>query len=128
MATLWEGCADADSADFHGDHVRSRDGRAAIIDWEQARYGPLYAILPDYFSGMRRWCIAMRWRRWGTDIPRERFLRGFDAASRYVGFKYFGFGVAFWRPGDPPRRREDAMKWINLVVFGRNESGSRAVG
>ncbi len=25
---------------------------------------------------------------------------------------------SFWRPGDPPRRREDAMKWINLVVYG----------
>lgn len=128
MTALWD---EGDAltlihTDFHGEHVRSRDGSATIIDWEQAHYGPLYLDLPNYFTREE----AMRYRdalaNLGHKIPRERFLAGYDAASRYIGFKYFGFGVAFWRPGDPPRRREDALYWITIALHGASGGRPRA--
>jgi hypothetical protein len=127
MTALWE---EGESltlihADFHREHVRSRDGRAAIIDWGQARYGPLYTDLPNFFTRDEALLYRNALAELGHDIPRERFLAGYDAASRYVGFKYFGFGVAFWRPGDPPRRREDALKWIEMVLHGAAGGGQR---
>ncbi|MFN8511647.1 MAG: phosphotransferase [Chloroflexia bacterium] len=69
-------------ADFHGDHVRSRDGHAAIIDWEQARYGPLYTDPAELFQRDEALVYRDALAALGHDIPRERFLRGFDAASR----------------------------------------------
>lgn len=110
-------------ADFHLDHLLARDGRAAIVDWEQARYGPLYLDLPNYFARDEALPYRDALADLGHAIPADRFLAGYDAASRYVGFKYFGVGIAGWRPGDPPRRPEDALYWIALALHGA--SGGR---
>ena len=50
MTALWEA---GDSltlihADLHDQHVRSHGGRAYVIDWGQAHYGPLYVDLANY--------------------------------------------------------------------------------
>lgn len=118
MAALW---GEGDTltllhADFHADNVRTADGRVAIIDWEQACYGPLFIDLPNYFTRDEAPLYREALAELGEEIPLERFLRGYDAARRYVGFKYFGFGVLHWRAGDPPRRAEDARYWIDLIL------------
>jgi hypothetical protein len=120
MAALWRA---GDSltlihADFHGDHLRLSGGRGSAIDWESARYGSFYVDLPNYFSREEALLYRDALADLGRDIPRDQFLACYDAASRYVGFKYFGIGVLHWRPGDPPRRRESAIYWIDMVLRG----------
>ena len=127
MAALWteDETLTLIHADFHGDHVRARGNESAIIDWEQARYGPLYIDLPNYFTREESLLYRDALAKLGCDIPPERFLAGYDAASRYVGFKYFGIGVMHWREGDSPRRREDALYWISMALYGA--SGGRPI-
>jgi aminoglycoside phosphotransferase (APT) family kinase protein len=120
MTALWER-GDALTlihADFHGEHVRSRAGRASIIDWEQAHYGPLYVDLPNYFSREEALLYRDALADLGHDIPRDEFLTGYAAADPYPGFKYFGIGLSQWRNGAPPRQHSSVRYWINMVLQG----------
>jgi len=121
MTTLWD---ESDAltlihADFHGEHIRVSDGRGYVIDWGQARYGPLYIDLPNYFP-MRD--DALRYRdalaALGHDIARDVFLARYAAARAYPGFKYFGFAFHRWFYGNPPYQRDDVQYWINMVRIG----------
>jgi aminoglycoside phosphotransferase (APT) family kinase protein len=112
-------------ADFHSDNVRTANDQVSIIDWEQARYGPLYIDLPNYFTRQEALLYRDALAELGCDIAPEHFLARFDAASRYVGFKYFGIGVLHWHEGNPPRRREDALYWISMALHGA--SGGRPI-
>lgn len=121
MTTLWD---EGDAltlihADFHGEHIRVFDGRGYVIDWGQARYGPLYIDLPNYFP-LRD--DALRYRdalaALGHDIPRDAFLARYAATQAYPGFKYFGFAFHRWFYGDPPHQRGDVQYWINMVRIG----------
>lgn len=120
MAALW---AAGDTltlihADLHGAHVLAIGDQARIIDWEQAHYGPLYIDLPNYFSREEALLYRDALAELGHEIPAGRFLAGYDAASHYVGFKYFGFGVQDWYTGDPPRPHPNAQYWIDMVLEG----------
>ena len=120
MTALW---AEGDALtllhiDLHSGQVLRQGDRARIIDWEQARYGPLYVDLPNYFSRDEALLYRDALADLGRDIPRDRFLAGYDAANPYVGFKYFGFGVADWYTGDPPRPHPRAQYWIDMILEG----------
>jgi hypothetical protein len=120
MTVLWE---EGDAltlvhGDLHGGNVRAVNGRASILDWEHARYGPLYIDLPNYFSRETALLYRDALAELGHDIPPERFLAGYDAANPYVGFKYFGFGVTDWSTGDPPHPHPKAQYWIDMVLEG----------
>lgn len=127
MTTLWQqgDILTLLHADFHSDNVRADDGRIYVIDWEQACYGPLYIDLPNYFTREESLLYRDALAVLGCDIPADTFLAHYDAASRYIGFKYFGFGVLSQRPDGPPRRREDALYWIEMALNGT--SGGRPV-
>ncbi len=102
--------------DLHGEHIRTQGQRAYVIDWGQARYGPLYLDLPNSFSRTD----APRYREalaaLGHTIPPDVFLARYDAARAYVGFKYFGIGLWQWCYGDPPHRRRPVQYWIDLAL------------
>jgi len=99
-----------------------RDSQGYVLDWGQARYGPLYLDLPNYFARddalLYRDALAER----GHDIPRATFLARYDAARAYPGFKYFGFAFHNWFCGDPPHRRSDVEYWMNMVLQGADKS------
>ena len=127
MAALWQ---ESDALtllhmDFHGGNVLANDSQTAIVDWEQACYGPLYIDLPNYFTREESLLYRDALAALGHDIPPDAFLARYDAASRYVGFKYFGIGVLHQHPGGPPRRRADALYWIEMALNGA--SGGRPV-
>jgi hypothetical protein len=120
MTALWE---EGDAltlihGDLHSGNVHAASGRASILDWESARYGPLYVDLPNYFSREQALLYRDALAELGHEIPPERFLAGYDAANPYVGFKYFGFGVTDWYTGDPPRPHPKAQYWIDMVLEG----------
>ncbi len=120
MTALWEA---GDSltlvhADFHDEHVRSRGGRAYVIDWGQAHYGPLYVDLPNYFSRDEALLYRGALAELGHDLPPDEFLARYDAASPYPGFKYFGIGLWNWCYGDPPHRRDSVLQFIDMVLEG----------
>jgi hypothetical protein len=120
MMVLWE---EGDAltlihADLHGGNVHAVDGRASILDWEHARYGPLYIDLPNYFSREQALLYRDALAELGHHIPTERFLAGYDVANPYVGLKYFGFGVTDWYAGDPPRPHPNSQYWIDMVLKG----------
>ncbi|MGN6701229.1 MAG: phosphotransferase [Thermomicrobiales bacterium] len=120
MTALWER-GDALAlihADFHGEHVRAHNGRASIIDWGQAHYGPLYVDLPNYFSREEALLYRDALAELGHDIPRDEFLAGYDDADPYPGFKYFGIGLWQWRTGNPPQQRASVQYWIDMVLQG----------
>lgn len=90
--------------------MRVSNGDCYVIDRGQARYGPLYIDLPNYFP-LRN--DALRYRdalaALGHDIPHDAFLGRYDAAKAYSGFKYFGFAFHHWFYGDPPYQRSDVQ-------------------
>ncbi len=130
MGALWA----ADDAltllhgDFHRAHVRTHAQRAAVLDWGQALYGPLYLDLPHYFSRAE----APRYRdalaALGHAIPPDEFLARYDAARAYVGFKYFGIGLWEWCYGDPPHRRDRVQRWIALALQTERDTPGKSLG
>ncbi len=101
MDALW---ADDDvltliHADMQDAHVIPHTGHAYVVDWGQARYGSLYLDLPNYFTPdealLYRDALAER----GHAIPTDLFLQRYHQATRYPGFKYIGFVLHTWRPG-----------------------------
>ena len=88
-------------ADMQDAHVIPHAGRAYIVDWGQARYGSLYLDLTNYFTPdqplLYRDALAER----GHAIPADLFLQRYHQATRYPGFKYIGFVLHMWRPGQP---------------------------
>ncbi len=118
MAALW---AAGDSltlvhCDFHGSNVRWQAGRPRLLDWEQAQYGSLYIDLPNFFSREEALLYRNALADLGHDIPRDKFLAGYDAARPYPGFKYFGIGLWNWRHGDPAQRQANVQYWIDMVL------------
>lgn len=119
MAQWWE---EGDSltlihADFHGDHVFSdKNGNRYIIDWGAAKFGPLYLDLPNYFSRDDSLVYREALAALGHDIPHDKFLANYDAASMYPGFKYIGIGLWNWCFGDPPHQPESTNYFVNLIL------------
>src|SRR5581483_3117460 len=85
----------------HDDHVRADGDRAYLIDWGQARYGPLYLDLPNYFTPDEALLYRDALAELGHAIPTDLFLQRYRQATRYPGFKYIGFVLYMWRPGQP---------------------------
>lgn len=86
MAALW---AEGDAltlihADSHREHLRVRDSQGYILDWGQARYGPLYLDLPNYFARddalLYRDALAER----GHDIPRAPIRASSTSGSPFA--------------------------------------------
>ena len=102
--------------DLHDQHVRVQERHAYVIDWGQARYGPLYLDLPNLFSREDASHYHASLAALGHVIPPDEFLARYDAARAYVGFKYFGIGLWDWCYGDPPHRPERVQYWINLAL------------
>lgn len=124
MTTLWD-AGDTLTllhADLHGEHVRIRDGRGYVLDWGQARYGSLFVDLPNYFSRENALLYRDALAALGHDIPHDAFLAGYDAASAYPGFKYFGFAFRDWFCGDTPHRPEAVRYWVNMVTRGADKN------
>ncbi len=118
MAELW---AAGDTLtlihfDFHRDHLRFNQGQAVLIDWGQAHYGPLALDLPNYFSREQVLLYREALAALGHVIAPARLLAQYDAARAYVGFKYFGIGLAAWCYGDPPHRAERVQYWIDQIL------------
>jgi len=102
--------------DLHGDHLRWQGGEARIIDWGQARYGPLALDLPNLLSREESLLYREALIALGHDLPLDTFLAGYDAARPYPGFKYFGIGLWNWRHGDPAQRHKNVQYWIDMVL------------
>jgi hypothetical protein len=103
-------------ADFHDDHVRPDGGQVYMIDWGQARYGPLYLDLPNYFTRDEALLYRDALADLGQDIPREEFLARFDATHPYPGFKYFGVGLWNWRYANPPHENSKVQHFVDMVL------------
>jgi len=117
MDELWQ-AGDAGTlvhSDIHSEHVVLHMGRAYVIDWGQACYGPLYLDLPNYFQPDHVLLYRAALATHGHDIPMNVFLQRYDQASRYAGFKYFGLGLWSWRAGEP-QRHESMRYWIDMVL------------
>lgn len=102
--------------DLHGEHIRWQRDHARLIDWDQARYGPLYLDLPNLYSREEALLYRNALADLGHTIPRDKFLAGYDAVRPYPGFKYFGIGLWNWRHGDPARRHANVQYWIDMVL------------
>ena len=84
------------STDMTPSHWRQLSGRPVFIDWEQARFGPLYLDLPNMFdhTTVRHYYAALL--GCGISVPRDEFADSFTSLSRYLGFRYLSVGLEFW--------------------------------
>jgi len=71
------------STDMTPSHWRQRAGEPVFIDWEQARYGPLYLDLPNMFNDktVKHYYHALL--ECGVTVDREEFADKFASLSRY---------------------------------------------
>lgn len=102
MEALW---AEGDAltlvhADVMENHVLIHAGHPYLIDWGQARYGPLYVDLPNYFTAESVLFYRDALAEFGHDIPIDAFMKHYRDAGRYPGFKYIGFLLFLWTNGD----------------------------
>jgi aminoglycoside phosphotransferase (APT) family kinase protein len=101
METLWQ---EGDSltlihADMMENHVLVSAGHPHLVDWGQARYGPLYLDLPNYFTPDNVLLYREALAEFGHDIPASAFMERYREAGRYPGFKYIGFLLFLWANG-----------------------------
>lgn len=82
-------------------------GEVYFTDWEEARYGSLFLDLPLHCSGLKD---ALAYRSYlsvfGFEIPEERFIALYGAATRYAGLRLLGEHLG--------RRRQDAYTEANV--------------
>lgn len=77
-------------------HWRQIAGKPVLIDWEQAKFGPLYLDLPNLFNEKTVQHYYSALRTFGMEIPKGTFAHNFVSLSRYVGFRYMTVGFSFW--------------------------------
>ncbi|SEU01846.1 phosphotransferase [Paenibacillus sp. NFR01] len=82
-------------------------GEVYFADWEDARYGSLFLDLPLHCSGLKD---ALAYRNYlsvfGFEIPEERFIALYGAATRYAGLRLLGEHLG--------RGRQDAYTEANV--------------
>jgi len=84
------------SSDLTPSHWRQKNGLPAFIDWEQARFGPLYFDLPNMLDDKTlKYYYQSLWL-YGWHIPKSEFAEKFTVLSRYLGFRYMTVGLEHW--------------------------------
>ncbi len=86
-------------ADVMDSHLLFSGGHPSIIDWGQARYGPLYLDLPNYFTPATVLFYREALAEFGVPIPTDKFMERYQKAGRYPGFKYIGVLLYLWTNG-----------------------------
>src|SRR5262245_22874254 len=76
-------------ADIHPSNVLVQQGTPYFIDWQTARWGPLYLDLPHHHctlaqAELYRRALAAR----GYTIPQDTFAARYRVAARYIGLRY----------------------------------------
>jgi aminoglycoside phosphotransferase (APT) family kinase protein len=116
------------SSDLTPDHIRlAPDGVAVFIDWEQARYGPLFIDLVNFFDaesvGVYRTALAAE----GVEIDEREFMELFSRVGHWMGLRYLEVGLLAWQlPADDPEwmdvrtgLRQFFDLCLNLALHGR---------
>jgi Ser/Thr protein kinase RdoA (MazF antagonist) len=88
-------------------HVLVEHNQAYLIDWDQARYGPWYLDLPNFFTLE----TASLYYRGSSDAgvaPDEAtFLANFHATWAFVGLKYMIPSIQDWLQGERVQCRSE---------------------
>ncbi|MEI6481535.1 MAG: aminoglycoside phosphotransferase family protein [Candidatus Saccharibacteria bacterium] len=84
------------STDLTPSHWRQRNGEPVLIDWEQARFGPIYFDLPNMLNDQTVKYYYSELVRLGWTIPEDEFAEKFSVLSRYLGFRYMTVGLDYW--------------------------------
>jgi aminoglycoside phosphotransferase (APT) family kinase protein len=105
-------------ADMQPDHVPVHQGCPYFIDWEQARYGTFYIDLPNYFTRDEARLYHQALAERGHAIRLDVFMEHYHEASRYLGFKYIGVGLWFWRAGGA-NRSDGVHYFLDAALNGR---------
>lgn len=100
MAALWE---EGDAltlvhTDLNPGNVLVANGRARVVDWGTAHYGPLYLDVPHHFFTPD---LAERYRRAlerrGVAVSPGDFVERWRAAARYTALRYMWWTLEAWR-------------------------------
>jgi len=111
---LWreEACLTVLHTDLSPWHVLVRDDHPYLIDWDQARYGPLYLDLPNFFTleTVVLYYEALVAR--GLRLNYAEFLTRFHTTWCFVGLKYMVPYLDMWVEGERTASRE----WLHTLL------------
>ena len=84
-------------ADINPSNVPVQDGKPYFIDWQTARWGPLYLDLPHHHctlaqAELYRRALAAR----GYAIPPDAFAAHYRVTARYIGLRYIWWTLEYW--------------------------------
>jgi aminoglycoside phosphotransferase (APT) family kinase protein len=102
-------------ADINPSNVLVQRGTPYFIDWQTARWGPLYLDLPHHHctlvqAELYRRALAAR----GFAIPRDTFAARYRVAARYIGLRYMWWTLEYWL--SDPTQTAWVQHYIGLVT------------
>lgn len=97
-------------------HVLVHDGQPYLIDWDQARYGPLYLDLVNFWTPETIPIYYEALVAAGVFFPYSKFMTHYYASRVFVSLKYMVPALQEWLGGERVKSCEQLHHFLSLAA------------